>query len=186
MNKFSLSVLLAASIGFSGHAHANEYQDQAMNLAKTKLHSIVANPAVISGIKAQNDKHAALSQPDIDALDKKWRAGDDGLISATLGNAASSYLKSVKESGGGLYTEIFIMDNKGLNVGQSDKTSDYWQGDEAKWQKTFKVGKDAIHVSDVEEDESTQTFQVQVSIPVTDAGQVIGAATFGVNAEMME
>jgi hypothetical protein len=84
-----------------------------------------------------------------------------------------------------MYTEIFVMDNKGLNVGQSDVTSDYWQGDEAKWQKTYQVGPDAIHVSDVEQDESSQVFQAQVSVPVVDGGQVIGAVTVGVNVDAL-
>jgi hypothetical protein len=43
-----------------------------------------------------------------------------------------------------------------------------------------------MHLSDVEEDESSQTFQMQISIPVVDGGTVIGAVTVGVNAEMLE
>ncbi|MEM8755288.1 MAG: hypothetical protein AAGF90_20180, partial [Pseudomonadota bacterium] len=75
---------------------------------------------------------------------------------------------------------------KGLNVGQSAKTSDYWQGDEAKWRETYLVGPDAIHVSDVEEDESTQTFQIQVSLPIVDGGAPIGAVTVGVDVEHLQ
>jgi hypothetical protein len=84
-------------------------------------------------------------------------------------------------------TEIFVMDNKGLNVGQSDITSDYWQGDEAKWQKTYSVGASAIHISDVAKDESTQSFQSQLSLPVVDPAnnQVIGAVTIGINVEQI-
>src|SRR3546814_1455058 len=77
------------------------------------------------------------------------------------------------------------MDNRGLNVGQSDVTSDYWQGDEAKWQKSYQGGADAIFVDEVEMDESTQTFQSQVSMPIVDpaTGEVIGAITVGVNVD---
>ena len=77
------------------------------------------------------------------------------------------------------------MDDKGLNVAQSSVTSDYWQGDEAKWQKTFQAGPNAYHIGDVEEDESTQMFQSQVSYAITDpaSGKVIGAITVGVNVE---
>ena len=86
-----------------------------------------------------------------------------------------------------MITEIFVMDARGLNVAQSDVTSDYWQGDEAKWQDTFSKGPGAVHISEVEEDESTQTFQSQVSMSVTDPadGSVIGAITVGVNVEML-
>ena len=80
---------------------------------------------------------------------------------------------------------VFVMDGKGLNVGQSDVTSDYWQGDEAKWQDTYSNGKGAVHISELEEDESTQTLQSQVSVTVVDpeSGKAIGAVTFGVNVE---
>ena len=86
-----------------------------------------------------------------------------------------------------MVTEIFVMDNKGLNVGQSDVTSDYWQGDEAKWQKTFLAGADAVFIDAVEFDESTQTFQSQLSLPVVDpqSGDVIGAVTIGVNVDTL-
>ena len=42
-----------------------------------------------------------------------------------------------------------------MNVGQSDIISDYWQGDEAKWIKTYAKGAAALHIGKVKEDEST-------------------------------
>ena len=79
------------------------------------------------------------------------------------------------------------MDGKGLNVGQSDVTSDYWQGDEDKWQKTFLAGAGAVHVSEVEFDESSQTYQSQFSMPIVDpaTSTVIGAVTVGVDVTMV-
>lgn len=75
------------------------------------------------------------------------------------------------------------MDNKGLNVGQSDVTSDYWQGDEAKWQKTYAVGPDALVIGKREYDRSSQKFLIQVSVPAVDSASKtpIGAATIGVS-----
>lgn len=79
------------------------------------------------------------------------------------------------------------MDNHGLNVGQSEITSDYWQGDEAKWQKTFLAGAGSMHISEVEQDEFTQTYQSQLSLPVIDpaSGAVIGVITIGTNVEAL-
>lgn len=79
------------------------------------------------------------------------------------------------------------MDNKGLNVAQSDITSDFWQGDEAKWQNTFLKGPGAFDIGEVEEDESTQMFQSQISYTVTDpaTGNAIGAITVGVNVDAL-
>jgi hypothetical protein len=80
------------------------------------------------------------------------------------------------------------MDNKGLNVAQSDVTSDYWQGDEAKWKKSFLAGPDGLFIDEVEFDESTQTYQAQVSVSIADpdSGEAIGAITVGVNVELLE
>ena len=64
-------------------------------------------------------------------------------------------------------------------------TSDYWQGDDAKWQKTYQVGPHAVFVDEVEQDESTQRYQTQVSVSIADpvTGEVIGAVTIGIDAE---
>lgn len=188
MKRYPLLIALAGAAIFGAitPSSANEYADAAKALAHDKIQKWVQNDTVINAVKAQNEKHSSLSQDDVDALDKKWRADDADLINSVLHNDLSKYLQGVKEEGQGLYTEIFVMDNKGLNVGQSDKTSDYWQGDEAKWQETYSVGSDAIHLSDIEEDESSQTFQMQISLPVVDGGAPIGAVTVGVNAEMLE
>jgi hypothetical protein len=81
------------------------------------------------------------------------------------------------------------MDNHGLNVAQSAVTSDFWQGDEDKWQQSYGdgTGDGAVHISEVEFDESTGVFQSQVSLPIKDpaTGKLIGAITFGVNVQSL-
>ena len=76
------------------------------------------------------------------------------------------------------------MDAQGLNVAASGLTSDYWQGDEAKFTETYGKGAGAVHFGEVEFDESSQTYQAQISVTVTDpaTGQPIGAITVGVDA----
>jgi hypothetical protein len=66
-------------------------------------------------------------------------------------------------------------------------TSDYWQGDEDKYSMTYPKGPGAVHFSDVEFDESSQTYQAQISIPLVDTAtnEVVGALTVGVNAEAL-
>jgi hypothetical protein len=172
-------------------ASANEFEGQLRSYADD-VKIWLSDPVVIDAVKAQNAENAGLSQQDIDTLDKEWRAEtsatDKPLIDKVLDRPLSKFLREKSDETEGLITEIFVMDNKGLNVGQSDVTSDYWQGDEAKWQKTYPVGADAIHMSDVELDESTQTYQSQLSLPVLDrdGSTVIGAITLGINVELLE
>src|SRR3546814_16461441 len=94
----------------------------------------MADPVVIDAIKAQNAKHAALAQDKIDALDKQWRAetkaGAKPLIDSVIGNPLSAYLKTTEADSKGLVTEILVMDDKSLNVGQSDFTAADWRSAE--------------------------------------------------------
>ncbi|MCJ8325445.1 MAG: cache domain-containing protein [Rhizobiales bacterium] len=149
----------------------------------------IANSVIIDAIKAQNIANADLTEAQIIDLDNVWRAETDAssrpMIDEILANAVSALLANYKDASMGMVTEIFIMDNKGMNVGQSDVTSDYWQGDEGKWQKTYLVGPEAVFVDEVEMDESSQTLQSQLSMSIVDpaSGEVIGAITVGVNVD---
>ena len=158
---------------------------------ETNVKPWLSDPVLVDAVKAQNAKNAGLAQADIDALDKKWRAETEGsskeMIDGVLGNALSQFLKAKQQEAGGLITEVFVMDNKGLNVGQSDVTSDYWQGDEDKWSKTYGAGPDAIFIDGAEKDESTQMLQSQGSIAIKDpaSGEAIGAITVGINLDAL-
>jgi len=192
MNKFQIKTVAIASamllVGSAAFA-AGEHEGPMTELANSKIKAWVSDPAVVSAVNAQNAKHASLSQGDIDALDKKWRAetkaGSKPMIDGVLGTALSGFLRKIRDDSKGLYTEIFVMDNKGLNVGQSDVTSDYWQGDEAKFKKTYPAGPAGLDIGEVEEDESTQRFQSQLSMTVVDPAtkKAIGAVTIGVDIE---
>jgi len=174
---------------FSSQAFAQDHVGPVTDYVKSNVESWLSDPVVISAINEQNAAHAGLSQADIDALDKQWRAevdaGSKPLIDKVLGNALSKFLAAKQAEADGMITEAFVMDNKGLNVGQSEITSDYWQGDEAKWQKTYPAGSGAIFVDEVDKDESTQLLQSQVSISISDpgTGAAIGAITLGINVE---
>ena len=186
------SVALVVAAGLSLPVSATDEHVPAMQaFADSTVKAWVANPELIAAINAQNAKNAGLSQADIDALDSQWRteveASSAPMIEGVLGNALSGFLVSKKEEAGGVVTEVFVMDAVGLNVGQSDVTSDYWQGDEAKWQKTYQVGPEAVFIDEVEHDESTQSFQSQLSMSVVDpgTGEVIGAITVGIDVDAL-
>ncbi|MFT7144423.1 MAG: hypothetical protein ACI9TY_001299 [Alphaproteobacteria bacterium] len=179
-----LSALFATTAITAQSQDLDAYKLQAISDAKT----LNQNAVVLDAIKKQNDLHATFTEAKILELDVAWRSevksNEYKIVSSVKTSKASSELSNIKESSQGTYGEIFIMDNKGLNVAMSDVTSDYWQGDEAKWQKTYLMGADAVHTSDVEFDESVQAYTSQISTALTDeTGAVIGAITFGVIME---
>lgn len=149
-----------------------------------------ANSAqVIAAINTQNTETAGASEAQITEWDTAWRTqvgkSDQPLINEVMSRDLSKFLAEQVAASGGRITEIFVMDALGLNVAASDVTSDYWQGDEAKFQKTYGVGPDTIFVDAVEFDESSQTYQGQISISLVDpdSGELVGAMTIGLNAE---
>ncbi|ADZ72140.1 hypothetical protein [Polymorphum gilvum] len=147
----------------------------------------LANPIVPLSVTAQNELRGKVDQAMIDALDKQWvderKSEDKPLISATLSAPLSTYLLRIQAQNLGLYTEIFVMDANGLNVGQSAITGDYWQGDEAKFQKTFPVGPQAVFIDEPEWDDEHKIWAVQLNLSLADAtgSKAIGAATVEVN-----
>ncbi|MDJ0640320.1 MAG: PDC sensor domain-containing protein [Paracoccaceae bacterium] len=172
-------------------AFADEFAPALESFLETEINGWSQSDAIVAAIVAQNALTSGYDQSRIDELDATWRAevgmADTPLIADVLNNATSEYLRERVEAAGGQITEVFVMDAQGLNVAASSVTSDYWQGDEAKFQKTYGMGAGASHIGDVEFDESTQTYQGQISVTITDpaTGQPIGAMTVGVDAEAL-
>jgi len=151
-----------------------------------QMRTWIESDIVRVSIDTQNKRLSKLDQPAIDTLDQQWvkerESEDKPLIAATLSNPLSVYLSRMQGRSLGLYAEIFIMDQNGLNVGQSSITSDFWQGDEAKFQKTYDVAPDAVFIDEPEFDDEMKIWRGQVNLTVTDAdGKSIGAATVELN-----
>lgn len=145
-----------------------------------------AHPVTQISIAAQNRQHDGFELPEIEALDQRWRAeresDDQPLIAQLLGSPLSAYLIRKMAEAGGIYREIFVMDRYGLNVGQSAVTSDYWQGDEAKFQRTFDVGPGAEFIDEAEAlDDGRMVQQINVTIEDPQTGMPIGAITVEVD-----
>lgn len=179
--------LAATAIALSANfAFAGEVEDKMLAYAQAEVAKWAGEPAVIDAVAAANAANGALTADEINTLDQQWRAEvgtDSALIKGVLDNAASAFLRDQVANSGGMMTEVIVMDAKGMNAAVSDVTSDYWQGDEEKHQLTYVVGATATHVSEIELDESTQTYQAQVSLTLNDAtGAPIGAVTVGLNA----
>ena len=183
-------IFLLSSLALSGQASAEPPAPDVKALIDdafiAQTREWLANPIVPLSINAQNEQRGNLSQAEIDALDQQWvaerKSDDKPLIAATLSAPLSIYLLRVQAQTLGLYTEIFVMDANGLNVGQSSITGDYWQGDEAKFQKTFPNGADAVFLDEPEWDGDRRIWIAQLNLTIADdTAKPIGAATVEVN-----
>jgi hypothetical protein len=162
--------------------HAVEVPARVHELAKGELAALAADPVIVEAVTAQNNKKATLAE--IQAVDKVWMAtpGTADFMKAVIDSAAGQHLRSWRKSRGYL-SEIIVMDRSGANVAITEKTSDYWQGDEKKFTESFKDA-GLVFVDKVKFDDSTQTYSVQVSVPVRDAaGALIGVICYGIDIE---
>lgn len=122
-------------------------------------------------------------------MDAEWRAAflrnDIGYPLRVVNQEISTKLREIKNESQGLITEIIITDSRGANVAISDMTSDYWQGDEKKFTEAFGKPSNSVYFSDITYDESTQLFQVQLSMPLNSdvAEKPLGVMVLGVNVE---
>ena len=163
-------------------ASAEEAPQKVKDLAQTKLAAFGKDPVIVNAVKAENTKGKSLDQ--IKQMDQKWSntPGIADFMDALMKSKCGQYLRDIQNSED-YFAEIFVMDNQGANVAMTDKTSDYWQGDEAKFKKSFNGGQGAVFVDEVEFDESAQAYLVQVSVPVLDGDRAIGAITFGIDID---
>ncbi len=147
-----------------------------------KLKQTGSDSVLVSAVIAQNAKK--LSMADINSRDKKWQetSGVDDFMKQLMENSAASRLAKIEKETGPII-ESFLMDNQGANVAMTNKTSDYWQGDEAKFKQSYKNGAGGVHVGKTKFDKSAQAYVIQISVPVMDNGKVIGAITYGVNVD---
>ncbi|MFH1156429.1 MAG: PDC sensor domain-containing protein [Pseudomonadota bacterium] len=154
--------------------------DQFKNFIVDVLLKQTTNPVVVDAVKKQNAEHLTLEK--IKAIDAKWIAeeGDIPLAEELMNNACAELGKELAQKHP--IIEMFVMDNQGANVGQNAITSDYWQGDEEKWQNSFNGGKGGVDIGKLKIDQSTALPQQQVSLPIIDEnGSVIGAVCFGID-----
>ncbi|HEY0969002.1 MAG TPA: hypothetical protein VGD88_16545 [Opitutaceae bacterium] len=152
-------------------------------IAAEKLAPLTRDPALVEAVRAQNALNRSLA--DIQAADKAWMAtpGINEIMRPLIDSPVAATLRAARATLPAL-SEAFVMDKLGANVAMTDKTSDFWQGDEAKFTECIKDGA-AIWIGKVEFDESSQSYSVQISLPVVDGGIVIGAVCFGLDVEQL-
>jgi hypothetical protein len=136
--------------------------------------SVAADPELVKAVQAKNQ--SGESEADILKKDKEWQANQRYPLRQELtSNACAARLKKML-AGEPIVVEAFLMDNKGALVCATRETSDYWQGDEAKWQNTYADGK-PVFIDQPALDMSSNAFGVQLSVLVKDGGKAAGALT---------
>jgi hypothetical protein len=156
-------------------------QVKKVDLLMPELRRMAADPDVVRAVRAQNARHVPLATTQRQDADWSATPALTPFKQVLLDTSCSRALRRLREHLGLVVAEAFAMDDQGALVGATRRTSDYWQGDEAKWQKSFAQGRGGELRERPFFDESAQAYVVQVSLPVRDGAQVIGALTVGLS-----
>ena len=176
----TLTARLSAAIDASPLA-----KDEVKAFAKSKLLPLISHPVLVAEVKAQNAKAVPLTE--IQRIDKEWTGAEQELPiqKEQLGNKTAEAIRGITKELTAL-REVFAMDNQGANVGLNNLTSDYWQGDEDKWKKSFADGAGGVDMGKAKQDKSVGAVLQQVSLPLIDSdGTVVGAITFGIAIDQL-
>lgn len=132
-----------------------------------------SHPEVISALKNKNNEHETWSLDFILELDRAWRNSDAELLlfQELLKNDVSQVLLDFQDQNPS-FAEIFITDKWGCLLGLTNKTSDYYQADEAWWVKVKEGGN---YTDEIEFDKSAHAWVVPIYHSIKDSdGSFLG------------
>lgn len=186
LQRFNHNIYPCAPEGFQ----VSEYEREKLKqLVLPWVHEWMARSDVISPVVSQNKEYQSTALPELMLQDDAWATefqhNKPDFSAGVLQNPLSQILREVKEKMSGMVTEIIVTDARGFNVGISDMTSDFWQGDEPKFVRVINRPVDTLFFDAVGYDESTRRFQVQLSLQLyqPENPQAIGVVTVGVDIE---
>ena len=169
-------------------ALADGHEGKIKSYINSQIKSWLSSEELITAVDQQNTNHLGITESEISRLDQRWRKeklrGSGSLINSVMGNDLSTFLRGIKAASGGVITEIFVMDNVGLNVGQTNGTGDFMQGDEAKWKKTYLVSANAVFIDAVEAEDGINISQVSLTVSRPNKAR-LGAITIGINVDAL-
>lgn len=182
------AIITLTMLAGMGLARTEEgYVKRVTDYVRLNIKPWLSDPIVVNSVKGQNVEYSKLTNYEINKMDNGWiDRSDKQLIDSKMNNDLSAFLRKKKDAGKGIIFEIFVFDAKGLNVGQTDLTQDFNQGDEAKYWKTYQVGPDAIFVDNPAQDNGRNISQASLTIKDPSTGKAIGAVTVGIDLDKLK
>lgn len=172
--------LLAAGAVAAGFEITPGVQTE-LDRQKTIVAGWAASPAIVSAVAEQNRKGPIAGMDNA-----KWKGTrrSEAVVTAFQSNTAGQFLKAKIVEGQGAFSEAFLSASEGEKVAFVEKTTSYLHKGQSKFDVPFSSGKS--WQGKPEFDESSQTYAVQISVPVMSDGKAIGVLVVGVNLSHLE
>jgi len=147
--------------------------------------SWAADRAIVRAVREANETPRTMTE--IEAIDAKWieTVGVDEFMRGIIDHPAAERLRELRASHPAL-REAILTDRLGANVASTNKTSDFYQGDEEKFREAFNDAKGGVYVGSIYRDESIQSYSVPIGVPVLDEGRVIGVLVITLSVEKLK
>ena len=180
-----VALIAAELIGYGSYRRAQGalFRSRAQGLAESLRLTMSAPVKSLSDWVALADVHplvvseSAKLPPIADAdlaqamapIEQRWPAldTDDPLLGGILSNPLSARLH-VFQSVNPIFAEVLMTDAQGRLIAATGKTTDYWQADEAWWQRAAVLGEHHASVQGISYDTSARVHSLDVSLPIRD------------------
>ena len=108
-------------------------------------------------------------------LDKRWRGASDNsfIIRGVVNNDMADELREF-QARFPTHVELFLTNKYGANIAATNRTTDYYQADEDWWKAAYSLGRGRVYIGQPEFDESSQTYSINLAIPISAEGKVVG------------
>jgi hypothetical protein len=170
---FLVSTLLQPQAGAGSDALARVRTSAHARLGLAQ--AVASDPDVLRAVLDSNARAETLVE--VQRKDALWTAQRTyPLRKQVVGRPCSLKMKRLLSEDPSI-VEAFAMDDRGALVCSTVETSDYWQGDELKWVRTFQQGRE-VFVDEPALDASAGVYAVQLSVPITEGSRRVGAVTF--------
>lgn len=139
------------------------------------LMTLGVSSVFLNEVLSANEKNKELTFDDITRLDDEWIASKNvtPFIYQLLSNEIAKQLSAFQDKNQS-FKEIFVADARGLNIGLTNKTSDYYQADESWWVNAYNGGSGRPLHGNIEFDQSAQTEAISIYVPVMKGDKAIG------------
>ena len=144
------------------------------------LEVLALNDSLQTAVSEKNAERLAeggVTNQRLIALDEQWKTApdDDPFVQSVQQTDSALKLRQFQERFD-IHKELFITDSYGGLVAATNRTTDYYQADEAWWQVAYADGAGGVYISEPLVDESSNTFGLIVALPIYDSasGNLVG------------
>jgi GAF domain-containing protein/HAMP domain-containing protein len=171
---------LSQQVGLNIQRLAEHVAEDVSDTLVSHIHVLQSSSTQFEEVAADSNASYPGTEAEITAnikeLDQAWRTATDSdpLIQNVLKNHAGDKLRELQAILPD-HVEVFLTDRYGATIAATNRTSDYYQADEDWWRAAYNAGQGATYVGQPEFDESSQTYAVNLAIPViTSEQEVVG------------